>query len=129
MKNIKTVNKFKELIEKYDFTTREGVTLDGEKYVSLEATTISNNKIDWLKYYPEKDTIQLIGNTDQCSIWFCDTRKDFTPEKISEFVKDLNSVFSLNGEDNMFTIREIIDPEDWQEIAGTHDAYEDERYI
>lgn len=129
MKNIKTVSNFKRLIEKYDFTLGEGNNNRKGKYLSLEAATTDNGKIDWLKYYPEKDTIQLIGNTDQCSIWFCDTRKDFTPEKISEFVKDLNSVFSLNGEDNMFTIREIIDPEDWQEIAGTHDAYEDERYI
>lgn len=128
MKNIKTVNKFKQLIEKYDFTTREGVTLDGEKYISLEANTISNDKIDWLKYYPEKDAIQLIGNTDQCNIWFCDTRKDFTPEKITDFVKELNDIFEL-GDKEVFTIKELIDPEDWQVIAGIYDAYEDERYI
>lgn len=128
MKNIKTVNKFKDLIEKYDFTIREGVTIDGEKYVSLVATTTDSDKIDWLKYYPEKDTIQLMGNTDQCSICFCDTRKDFTPEKIIGFVKELNNVFELNGEE-MFTIKELIDPEDWQEIASIYDAYEDKRYI
>lgn len=129
MKNIKTVSNFKRLIEKYDFAIGEGDNNKRGYYVSLEATTTDKGRTEWLKYYPECDTIQLMGNTDQCSIWFYDTRKDFTPEKISEFVKDLNSVFSLNDEDNMLTIREIIDPEDWQEIANIHDAYEDERYI
>lgn len=129
MKNIKTVSNFKRLIDKYDFTLGEGNNNKKGKYVSLEATTIDGGKISWLKYYPENDTIQLIGNTDQCNIWFCDTRKDFTPEKISEFVKDLNDVFRLSDDDSIFTIKEIIDPEDWQVIADIYDAYVDERYI
>lgn len=128
MKNIKTVSNFKRLIEKYDFTLGEGNNNKKGKYVSLEATTTDGGKISWLKYYPENDTIQLIGNTDQCNIWFCDTRKDFTPEKITEFVKELNDVFEFNGEE-VFTIKELIDPEDWQVIAGIYNAYEDKRYI
>ena len=128
MKNIKTVSNFKRLIEKYDFTLGEGNNNRKGKYVSLEATTTDGGKISWLKYYPENDTIQLIGNTDQCNIWFCDTRKDFTPEKITEFVKELNDVFEFNGEE-VFTIKELIDPEDWQVIAGIYNAYEDKRYI
>ena len=127
MKNIKTVSNFKRLIEKYDFTNSGGNNIKKGYYVSLEATTTNEGKIEWLKYYPESDTIQLMGNTDQCCIWFSDTRSDFTPEKITEFVKELNNVFKLCGEE-LFTIKELIDPEDWQEIAGVYDAYKDERY-
>ena len=44
----------------------------------------------------------------------------------NRFIKDLND-WSENYGWSIPT-RVIIDPEDWQEIAGICDAYEDERY-
>ncbi len=45
-----------------------------------------------------------------------------------QFVQELNEVFKLDA-DNRFLVRDLIDPEDWQEIAQVQDAYQDMRYL
>ena len=49
-----------------------------------------------------------------------------TPEKILNLVDDIN--LSLVDADITVQVKELIDPEDWQEIAGVYDASEDKRY-
>ena len=116
------VQQFKDLAKQYGFK----VLQDGEAY-RLCAKNTDNRWTRWISYYPEKDTVSFYGNTDYLNIWLCDTRKDLTPEKCLKFVEDLNNLFELKGEDKLL-IKDLIDPEDWQEIAGVHDAYEDKRY-
>lgn len=124
---IKTIKRFKELAHKYGFNIVEGKTNEGLGYVALQAKNTNDKHTDWIKYYVDNDKVQLIGNTDQCNIWFYETRKDFTPEKINSFITELNKVFNLGGEG--FLIRDLIDPEDWQVLAGVRDAYKDDRYF
>lgn len=81
----------------------------------------------WITYDPQKDSVVCHGNTDYLNIWLCDTRKDFTPEKCLQFVGELNELFAP-GSQNKLCLKDLIDPEDWQEIAQVKDAYVDERY-
>ena len=67
------------------------------------------------------------NNTDQCNIWLHLTRPDMTPERCVEFFDRLNETLGLFGKEEI-QMNSLIDPEDWQEIAGVDDAYEDERY-
>lgn len=60
------------------------------------------------------------------NLWFCETRKDLTSDKLLELTKDLNEI--LNEYDLSVKVSTLIDPEDWQEIANVNDAYEDIRY-
>lgn len=76
--------------------------------------------------FSEKN-ITIAGNTDNCNFWFCDTRKDMTPDKIIEFVADTNTMLR-EFNDSYVTVKSLIDPEDWQEIAKTQDADKDSRY-
>ena len=69
-----------------------------------------------------------MGNTDQCNIWFCDTKSHLSPDDCLQLVEDLNEALELRNDDR-FKVKELIDPEDWQVIAGVHDAYEDVRYL
>ena len=59
-------------------------------------------------------------------MWFCDTRSDMTPNKILSLIDDIN--ISLEDADINVNVKDLIDPEDWQEIANVPDASEDERY-
>ena len=117
-----TVQQFKDLAKQYGFK----VLKDGEAY-RLFAKKTDNRWTRWISYYPEKEAVSFFGNTDYLNIWLCDTRKDFTPEICLNFVEDLNSLFELKGEDK-FLVKDLIDPEDWQEIAGVPDASEDKCY-
>ena len=117
------VHQFKDLAQNYGFK----ILQDGEAY-RLCAKNTDNRWTRWISYYPDKDTVSSLGNTDYLNIWLCDTRKDFTPEKCLNFVEDLNKLFELKGEDK-FLIKDLVDPEDWQEIAGVRDASEDKRYF
>lgn len=116
------VEDFKKLGGKYGFPI---VEFNGKAVLTAKDT--HNEDVHWITYDLEKDTLSFIGNTDNCNIWLCDTRKDFTPEKVVQFVKDLNEIFKLTGE-NVFTVKELIDPEDWQGIAKVNDAFNDIRY-
>ena len=53
------------------------------------------------------------------------TRKRYSA---TAFVRELNAVFGLSAE-QQFRFRDLIDPEDWQEIAQVPDAYQDSRYL
>lgn len=113
---------FRDIGKKYGFQ----VLQQGGKY-NLYAKNTDNEPTLWLSYDEKKDTITCRGHTDYLNIWLCDTRKDFTPEKCLQFIDDLNENFELVGK-NRFTVEELIDPEDWQEIANVRNAYEDPRY-
>lgn len=115
------VKRFREVCQKYGFST---ITL-GDKEV-LVAKNTDNEDVNWIAYDTEKDTVSFSGNTDYLNLWFCETRKDLTPDKIVEFVKDLNEALDLEGD--KILVKELIDPEDWQEIADMSNAYEDLRY-
>lgn len=54
------------------------------------------------------------------------TRKDLTPDKITNFIYSLNYV--LSNVDIEVELKTLIDPEDWQEIANVKDAFADPRY-
>ena len=115
------VKKFREVCQKYGFST---ITL-GNKEILVTKDT-DDYDVNWITYDTEKDTVSFSGNTDYLNLWFYETRKDLTPDKIVEFVKDLNEALELEGD--KILVKELIDPEDWQEIADIHDAYEDLRY-
>ena len=115
------VKRFREVCQKYGFST---ITL-GDKEV-LVAKNTDNEDVNWIAYDTEKDTVSFSGNTDYYNLWFYETRKDLTPDKIVEFVKDLNEALDLQGD--KILVKELIDPEDWQAIADIRDAYEDLRY-
>lgn len=67
--------------------------------------------------------LSTAGNTDQLNLWFYQTRKDLTPKKIVSFIKSLSSILNYN-----LKVYNVIDPEDWQDIAKINDAYDDVRY-
>lgn len=91
----------------------------------IYAKNTDGEDIPWIKYIVSSNLYSITGNTDYWNLWFCDTRTDLTPEKIIKFVKDLNQALELN---EPILLKDLIDPEDWQEIADVRDAYEDKRY-
>lgn len=115
------IKDFKELAKKYNFKTR-----DNANGISLCAKNTDRRWENWIIYNSSDNSIVLIGNTDQCNFWFCDTRPDLTPEKLIDFTKDLNKILDKLGYE--VSLKTLIDPEDWQEIAHIHDAYDDPRY-
>lgn len=122
-------NKMKEMVETLTgFGKRYELEIEthGNK-ISIIASNINLQPVKWIVYNFLTDNVSLLGNTDNCNIWLHETRKDFTPEKCIEFVKDLNDALGLKDPDR-FLLSELIDPEDWQEIAHIHDASMDERY-
>lgn len=107
--------------QKYEFRTE--LTKYG---ACLYAKNTDGEDYPWIKYIVASDLVSIAGNTDICNLWFYDTRPDLTPEKIIEFVKDLNNALEI---DEPILLKTLIDPEDWQEIAEVQDASFDERYI
>lgn len=116
----RTLTNFLIVGQKYEFRTE--LTKYG---ACLYAKNTDGEDYPWIKYVTSSDLFSIAGNTDQCNLWFCDTRPDLTPEKIIEFVKDLNEALEP---DEPILLKNLIDPEDWQEIAEVRDAYEDKRY-
>ena len=111
-KNWKKGHAFKDVCEKYGFTTS-----DTDDKVFLEANTVGDKYlVTWIKYDIKEDKVILTGNTDNCNLWFGETRPDLTPEKIINFVLELNKALNLKGK-NKFTVKQLIGPEDWQDIA------------
>ena len=104
------INEFNKLCVNYGFSMLE----TKEKYI-LVAKNTDNEDINWIWYNKLNDTVSYLGNTDNCNIWLCDTRKDFTQEKIFNFINDLNNVLYLDNEDK-FKVSDLIDLEDLQEI-------------
>ena len=113
----------KNICKKYDFKYKEY----SENKISLCAKDTDNHWEDWIRFDLKNKDVLLRGNTDHCNFWFYDTRKDMTPDKIIEFVADLNTMLRKFN-DSYITVKSLIDPEDWQAIAKIQDAYEDNRY-
>lgn len=127
----------KQIAEKYNFRYEENYKVDWNKkrdennadvFIPLTEALLAKNTDgeDTVWIYRIDNTVFCLGNTDNLNIWLSDTRKDLTAMRLVEFVKDLND-WSKNYGWSIPT-RIIIDPEDWQEIAGVCDAYEDKRY-
>mgnify|MGYP000080507695 FL=1 len=113
----------KNICKKYNFKYREY----SENKISLCAKDIEQHWKDWITLNLATKDVTLSGNTDNCNFWFCDTRKDMTPDRIIEFVADINTMLRKFNKSYM-TIKSLIDPEDWQELANIEDAYKDNRY-
>ena len=116
-----TINKMKEICWKYNFKNKIS-----QNKCSILAKNTDNKYEEWIFYDLDKEDFILIGNTDQMNLWFCETRKDLTADKLLELTKDLNEI--LNEYNLSVEVSTLIDPEDWQEIANVNDAYEDIRY-
>ena len=114
------VKNMKEVAEKYGFKVAES-----NVGADLICRNINGKDFRWIKYNQETDVVTLVGNTDQCNLWFGETRPDLTPDRIIEFVKDLNIALEL---ETPYKLRDLIDGEDWQEIADICDASEDARW-
>lgn len=115
-------SEFKNICNKYEFKFKE---LSNRK-VALCVKDTDKHWIEWIKLDLNKGNIFIVGNTDNCNFGFCDTRKDMTPNKIINFVADLNNLFRRFGTSTQ--IKTLIDSEDWQEIANVNDAYKDNLY-
>lgn len=113
----------KNICEKYNFKYREY----SENKIALCAKNTDRHWNDWIKLDLKNKDVTLTGNTDNCNFWFYNSRKDMTPNKIIEFVADLNTMLRKFN-NSYITINSLIDPEDWQEIAQVQDASEDNRY-
>ena len=90
----------------------------------------AKNRFEWVTHwfsYTPNLGLFIKGNTDKLNLWLCDTRPDLTADKVVEFVSEVNKILSLKGE-NRLTIKKLIAPEDWQEIAKVDDAFKDKRY-
>lgn len=129
-KDPETRRKFRKLARKFGFKSKE---TDDE--VILIAKMTNGKDVGWIRWGENRIPIlggepqhlmTILGNTDQCNIWFHETRKDMTPKKLMRFAEELSEVLDLNPP---FPLHKIVDPEDWQEIAGIYDAYDDVRYM
>lgn len=127
----------KQIAEKYNFRYEKNYKVDWNKkrdennadvFIPLTEALLAKNTDgeDTVWIYRIDNSVFCLGNTDNLNLWLSDTRKDLTVDKLVEFIKDLND-WSENYGWSIPT-RVIIAPEDWQEIAGICDAYEDERY-
>lgn len=117
-----TVNNLMELGKKYNFKIE--VT---ETEVNLIAINTFNKDVKWISCDLIDDSVSIFDDTDTLNIWLCETRVDFTPDVCIQFVSDLNKALDLPDYDRIL-LRQLIAPEDWQEIANVKNAYEDSRY-
>lgn len=119
-----TVNWAADIAKEYGFSSN--CTKDK---ITITAKDTDGRSTEWFSIMVKEDgLVHVMGNnTDQCNIWLHETRPDMTPERCVEFFKRLSDAMGLLGEDGI-KMRTWIDPEDWQQIAGVRDAYEDERY-
>ncbi|MDO5555116.1 MAG: hypothetical protein Q4G09_00235 [Clostridia bacterium] len=117
------INNLKEFCKDYSFKFRKY----SEENISIQAKDTDKHYHDWIKFDLAKNDLVIIGNTDQLNLWFCQTRKDLTSEKIIKMVGDLNKILLINFNCSL-KLSSLIDPEDWQEIAGIYDAYKDNWY-
>lgn len=119
-----TVNWAADVAKEYGF----GANCTKDKVVIATKDT-DGMVTEWFSITVDTDGLVHVrgNNTDQCNIWLHETRPDMTPERCMEFFKRLSDAMGLLGKDGI-KMRTWIDPEDWQQIAGVRDAYEDERY-
>lgn len=95
--------------------------------VLIFARNIDGCWVTWIKYNARLNSVCCMGNTDYLNLWLGVTRSDLTPEMCIAFLTELNSILDLHGE-NRFHLWELIDPEDWEELANVVDAHTDPRY-
>lgn len=112
------IEAFKKVGEKYDFPV-----MVSKNCITMKANNTDGRLVNWIEYNPVSDTVKIVGNTDNMNIWLYATRPDMNPDKCVSFVKELSEALACT-----FEIKELIDPEDWQELANIQDAYEDPRY-
>lgn len=122
-----------------DLNDFEDLILSSSKYyfpielyndeLSIMAKNTDNNLVKWfsIKKIDDFYTATIYGNTDNLNIWLYDTRKDLTPDNIIDFIKSVNKSTLKVG--IKLPLKNLIDPEDWQEIANVRDAYLDDLYI
>lgn len=113
----------KNICKKFNFKYNE----ISEDRISLCAKNTDRHWENWIELDLKNKDVSLIGNTDHCNFWFCDTRKDMTPDKIMEFVAELNTMLR-DFNSSYIKVSNLIDPEDWQALANVKDAYDDDRY-
>ena len=115
---------FKKLARKYRFKYRAT-----ENQFVFVANNTDGEPTDWITLdrndmmFHHTWHLSTAGNTDQNNLWFYQTRKDLTPKKIVSFIKSLSTILNYN-----LKVYNVIDPEDWQEIAKVNDAYDDARW-
>ena len=115
---------FRKLARKFGFKFRECP----HQFVFITNNT-DGEPTDWITLdrndmmFHHRWHLSTAGNTDQLNLWFHQTRRDLTPRKIVSFVKSLSVLLNYN-----LKVYNLIDPEDWQEIAKVNDAYDDARY-
>ncbi len=100
-----------EVAEKYGFEAR----MDGQ-VAKVYAKNTDGRKVLWFLYNKKSDSFHG-SDTDCLNIWLHETRPDLKAE-------DLLDMFAEMGASLQF----LVDPEDWQEIAGVTDAGKDLRY-
>lgn len=115
-------DELENICNKYKFKFKEKI----ENKIALCAKDTDRHWQEWIILDLKNKDVKITGNTDNCNFWFCDTRKDLTPERITNFTGDLNGL--LRRLNVSVKLKTLIDPEDWQEIAKVNDAYNDNRY-
>ncbi len=105
------LNHIKKAVEKYGFRAEIK-----DNSVIIYAFNYDGNEVEWFKYDANEKKYSG-NNTDHINVWLCDTRPDLTPENLVQMFTDIKA-----------ELKTYIAPEDWQEIASVHDAYEDKRY-
>lgn len=115
------IGNFIKVGKKYGFDMKE--KKDG---AVLFAKNTDGKNVAWIRYSGTSDTVSVLGNTDHCNLWFHQTRKDMTTDKVMSFVTELNAALEMG--ETPILLKTLIDPEDWQEIADIPDAYADPRY-
>lgn len=118
------IKSLRKLARKYRFKYRAT-----ENQFVFVANNTDGEPIDWITLdktnlmFHHTWHLSRAGNTDHLNLWFYQTRKDLTPKKIVSFIKSLSSILNYN-----LKVYNVIDPEDWQQIAKVNDAYYDARY-
>lgn len=95
---------------------------DGE-YIIWGIETVDEEPVEWLWYNPVTDIVQAT-DTDKNNMWLYESRPDLSADDIVEMIGRLAVI--LDWDD--LVVEKMVDPEDWQEIAGVRDAYADERF-
>lgn len=96
--------------------------IDDGNYNVVKAKNTDGEWTKWFSFDKTKNIFIVRGNTDYLNIWLSETRKDLSAERLIAFANRLNKIAPVS-------ISELIDPEDWQEIAGVKDAFDDPRYF
>lgn len=131
---------FQRVAQKYGFKARCGSSVQTITYGEVDAPVYTimakntdNHWVTWFSVIPDMgmkyghEAFLVGNNTDVMNIWLHETRKDLTPENCVMFFAELNAIFNFT-DDDMILLKDWIDSEDWQEIAGVHDASCDPRY-